>query len=298
MEEKVNFTLVGVFVLVLGAVLIGGVLWLSSGKSYGTQYDIYQTYTGESVAGLNLNAPVRYLGVDVGSVRKIALAPNNIEQVQITLAIERGTPLKVDTQAVLKTQGLTGLAYVELTGGSSEAAQLQAQNNDNYPVIKSGPSLITRLDSAITSLLTNLNKSSENINAVIDHDNQRAFKNILTNLETLSRTLATRSILIDSSLGNAARTLENAAQLSAELPQLVQRMHHSADVFDNMSNNLSRAGEDASNAFTGGALPEVRQLVTELRDLTASLRRISGELEKNPSALIYGKQAAKRGPGE
>ena len=89
MEEKLNFTLVGVFVLVLSAGLIGGVLWLSSGKSYRTQYDIYQTYTSDSVAGLNLNAPVRYRGVEVGRVRKIALAPGNVEQVQLTLAIKR-----------------------------------------------------------------------------------------------------------------------------------------------------------------------------------------------------------------
>jgi len=89
MEEKVNFAVVGIFVLVLGAALIGGVLWLSSGKSYRTSYDIYQTYTKDSVAGLNINAPVRYRGVDVGRVRNIALAPNNVEQVQLTLAIER-----------------------------------------------------------------------------------------------------------------------------------------------------------------------------------------------------------------
>lgn len=298
MEEKVNFTLVGIFVLVLGAGLVGGVLWLSSGNSYNTQYDIYRTYTSESVAGLNLNAPVRYLGVDVGRVQKIALAPNNIEQVQLTLAIEHGTPVKVDTEAVLKTQGLTGLAFIELAGGSSNAAPLRAQDKEKYPVIKSGPSLIARLDSAVTSLLTNLNKSSENINALIDEDNQRAFKHALADLEILSRTLAARSAVIDSSLNNAARTMENAARLSEELPQLAQRIHRSADIFDNMSNNLSRAGTDAGSAFTDGTLPEVRQLVTELRDLTASLRRVSGELEQNPGALLHGKPAAKRGPGE
>lgn len=298
MEEKVNFALVGVFVLVLSAGLIGGVLWLSSGKSYRAQYDIYQTYTRESVAGLNLNAPVRYLGVEVGRVRKIALAPNNVEQVQLTLAIQRGTPITVDTLAVLKTQGLTGLAFVELAGGSRDAAPLHAQNNEEYPVIKSGPSLIARLDSAVTSLLTNLNRSSENLNALMDEDNRRAFKHSLAYIETLSRTLAARSAMIDSSLSNAAHALENTARLSDELPQLAQRIQRSADAFDHMSNELSRAGARASGAFTDGALPEVRQLVTELRDLTASLRRVSGELEQNPSELLYGKPAAKRGPGE
>lgn len=290
MEEKVNFALVGVFVLVLSAGLIGGVLWLSSGKSYRTSYDIYQTYTRDSVAGLNLNAPVRYRGVQVGRVRKIALAPNNVEQVQLTLAIERGTPVKVDTLAVLQTQGLTGLAFVELTGGSRDSPALLAQNKGEYPVIKSGPSLMTRLDSAITSLLTNLNRSSENFNALMDEDNRRAVKHALADIE--------------SGLGNAARTMENTARLSDELPQLAKRIQRSADAFDQMASNLAHASASASGTldgaqqFTSETLPEVHQLVMEMRDLTNSLRRFSGELEQNPSALIYGKPAAKRGPGE
>jgi phospholipid/cholesterol/gamma-HCH transport system substrate-binding protein len=304
MEEKVNFAVVGAFVLVLSAGLIGGVLWLSSGKSYRMQYDIYQTYMNESVAGLNLNAPVRYRGVEVGRVRKIALAPNNVEQVQLTLAIERGTPVKVDTLAVLKTQGLTGIAFVELTGGSRDSPPLVAQNDAEYPVIKSGPSLMSRLDTAVTSLLANLNRSSENLNALMDEDNRRSVKHALADLEILSRTLAARSALIDSSLSNAARTMENTARLSGELPLLAQRIQRSADAFDHMTNELARAATSASGTldgaqqFTSTTLPEVHQLVVELRDLTGSLRRFSGELEKNPSALIYGKPAAKRGPGE
>ena len=247
MEEKVNFAVVGVFVLILGAALIGGVLWLSSGKAYRTTYDIYQTFMTESVAGLNLNAPVRYRGVVVGRVQKIALAPGNVEQVQVMLAIERGTPVKTDTVAMLQTQGLTGIGYVELQGGSRDSPVLQAQNGGPYPVIRSGPSLMVRLD---------------------------------------------------ASLVDAASTLKNDARMSEELPQLTQRIQRSADIFDNMSNELARAGTNASVKFTSETLPEVHQLVMELRDVTASLRRIGSQLERNPSILLYGKPAEKRGPGE
>jgi phospholipid/cholesterol/gamma-HCH transport system substrate-binding protein len=275
---------------VLSAGLIGGVLWLSSSKSYRASYEIYQTYTKESVAGLNVNAPVRYRGVEIGRVRKIELAPNNVEEVLLTLAIEHGTPVKADTLAVLKTQGLTGLVFVELTGGSRDSPRLLAQGKDEYPVIKSGPSLMVRLDSAITSLLTNLNRSSESLNALMDEGNRRAIKHALADLE--------------SSLGNTARTMENTARLSGELPQLAQRMQHSADAFDHMTSELAHAATSASGTldgaqqFTSTTLPELHQLVLELRVLTGSLRRLSGELEQNPSALLYGKPAAKRGPGE
>ncbi len=307
MEEKVNFAVVGVFVLVLSIALISGVLWLSSGESYRKVYDVYQAYMKESVSGLSLNAAVRYRGVEIGRVQQIALAPGNVEQVQLTLAIERGTPVKVDTVAILQTYGLTGLAFVELTGGTRDSPPLKAQAGEKYPVIKAGTSLMTRLDTAITALLANLNRTSDNLNALMDEDNRRAFKNTLADIKTLSHTLAARSAAIDSSLTNAARTMENTARLTGELPQLSQRIQRSADAFDRMANELSHTGASASNALanasstlddTREALPEVRQLVTELRDLTASLRRFSGELEQNPSALLYGKTASKRGPGE
>lgn len=304
MEEKINFAMVGAFVLVLSAGLIGGVLWFSSGKSYRTVYDIYLTYMKESVSGLNLNAPVRYRGVEVGRVQKIALAPGNVEQVQLTLAIERGTPVKMDTVAVLQTQGLTGLAFVELTGGGRDSPALQKQAGEEYPVIEAAPSLIRRLDFAVTSLLTNLNKTSENVNALLDADNRRAVKKTLADIETLSSTLAARSKLIDSSLADAAHAMKNTARLTDELTRLVPRVRSSADAFERMSNQLGHAGASASSAldstrrFTDETLPEIQQLVTQLRDMTGSLQRISDQLEQNPSVLLYGKPAAKRGPGE
>ena len=286
MEEKVNFALVGAFVLVLGAALIGFTLWLSSGKSYRTTYDTYQTYMQDSVAGLNLNAPVRYRGVEVGRVRKIALAPGNVEQVQLTLAIERGTPVKTDTVAVLQTQGLTGLAFVELTGGSRNSAPLQKRPGAKYPVIKAGPSLMTRLDTAVTSLLTNLNKTSENLNALLDADNRRAVKKTLADLQKLSGTLARHSGLIDSSLVDAAHAMKNTARITDELAQL------------GASGGDARSTLKNTRQFTSETLPEIQQLVTQLRSLTGSLQRISNELEQNPSMLLYGKQSAKHGPGE
>jgi phospholipid/cholesterol/gamma-HCH transport system substrate-binding protein len=308
MEAKVNFAVVGAFVLLLGAALAGGVLWFSSGKYYRKSYDTYQTYMTDSVSGLNLNAPVRYRGVEVGRVRRIALAPGNVEQVQLTLDIERGTPLKEDTVAVLQTQGLTGIAFVELTGGSRASPPLRTEAAEEYPVIKSGPSLMTRLDTSISTLLTNLNRTSENVNALMDEDNRRAVKKTLEDLEVLSRTLAARSATIDSSLANAAHAMESTARLTDQLPRLVQRVEQSAETFDRMSNELARAGAHASGMFDSAragaqefsteTLPEVHQLVMELRDLANTLRRVSGDIEKNPGILLHGKPPAKRGPGE
>lgn len=278
MESKVNFAVVGAFVLILGALLIGGVLWLSSSKSYRITYDTYLVYMDESVSGLNPDAPVRYRGVRVGGVRRIALAPGNVEQVQLTLDIEHGTPVKLDTIAILRSQGLTGITTVELSGGSRDSPPLQPSPGEKYPVIRSGPSLMLRLDSAITALLTNLNRSSENINALLDEQNRVALRHTLANLERFSGTLA-----------------------NAELPQLLKRIQHSADAFDRMANETARAGTSTANvveSVRAEALPEARQTIAELRELTASLRRFSEALERNPGMLLQGRRTAPPGPGE
>ena len=152
MEPRVNFTLVGLFVLVLIAVLGGVVLWLGEGD-YRKVYDRYYAFLDESVSGLSVNSPVKYRGVEVGRVKEIALNPDNPEQVRLTLDIARGTPLKEDTLAVLDSQGLTGLAIVNLTGGSRGSPPLAAKPDHEYPEIKSGPSLLYRLDTALSRLL-------------------------------------------------------------------------------------------------------------------------------------------------
>ena len=99
-------------------------------------YDRYYAFMRESVAGLSVNSTVKYRGVDVGRVKEIALSPENPEEVRLVLDIDRGTPIKTDTIAVLETQGLTGLATLNLTGGSRDAPPLQATEGQEYPVIK------------------------------------------------------------------------------------------------------------------------------------------------------------------
>lgn len=308
MEAKFSYAAVGVFVLILGAALVSGILWLSTGGAARAVYDTYYAYMDESVSGLNLDAPVRYRGVEVGRVRKIALAPENIEQVRLTMDIERGTPVKVDTVATLRTQGLTGIGFIELSKGLQDSPPLLPKAGERYPVIRSAPSLLVRLDAAVTALLTNVNRSSENFNALTDEGNRRAIAQAIADLAAVSRALAARSADIDSGLANAARTMENTARLAGEMSRLVERVERSADAFDRMSGSVAGTAANASSAlddvrtearrFAAGTLPEVQRLVAELRDLTGSLRRFSEQLERNPSVLLYGRPAPTRGPGE
>lgn len=167
---------------------------------------------------------------------------------------------------------------------------------------------MVRLDATLTDVVENLTRSSESLNAVLDEDNRRVFKRMLADLEVLTRTVAARSGTIDAALVNAGHTLDNTARVAAEMPRLIERVQHSAEAFERMSSEVSgdvgrarktlEAMSGDVRQFAGETLPEVRQLVTEMRELTNALRRVADEVEQNPSVLLVGRPTRKGGPGE
>ena len=303
-----NYALVGAFVLVLGAVLIGAVLWIASGGTLQKKYDQYLAIEDESVAGLNLNAPVKYNGVEVGKVSDIHLDPANPQRVRLTFAIERGTPIKVDTVAVLKTQGLTGIAYVELGGGSRDAPPLRASAQEPYPVIRTKPSLSARLENVLTSVLAKLDRTSSNIDALLSDENRAALKSALADIATVSRTIAVRKDVIDAAIVNAARTADNGARATVQLGAVVTRIGRAADAVEKMGNDVSLAGASTAKTvtavgsdaqrFAADTLPEIQRLLGELNDLSNSLRRLSEQTARDPVGLLRGRSPVPDGPGE
>ncbi len=304
METKVNYAVVGAFVLLLAASIIGGVLWISSGGAGRKDYDTYLAFFWESVSGLNLNAPVKYKGVEVGAVREIGLDPADPQRVRLVLAIERGVPIKQDTVAVLSVQGLTGIAFLDLGGGSRESPLLEADEPGGYPVIPTGPSLLRRLDTGTTALVADLSQTAQSIGELVDAETRETLQRTLRNLDTVVAVFAERSKAIDQGLTDVAATLGHGARASAELAQLVQQVSRTAAAVERAAAEVAKAGTAAQGALDGvgqlgsEALPELQRLLAEARVLTASLARVTRELERDPSALVTGRVAPEPGPGE
>jgi phospholipid/cholesterol/gamma-HCH transport system substrate-binding protein len=304
----VNYALVGAFVLVLGAALIAGVLWLASGGAFQKKYDLYRAIVEESVAGLNLNAPVKYNGVDVGKVQDIRLDPGNPDRVNLLFAIERDTPIRVDTVAVLKTQGLTGIAYVELSGGARDAPPLRATAGSAYPEIRTKPSLSARLENVLTTVLAKLDSTSASINAILSDENRAAFTSALADIAAVSRTIAARKDTLDAAITSAARTFDNGSRATAQLGPVIERIGRSAEAIQKMGNEAALASASAGKTvesvgadvkrFTAQTLPELERLLGELSVLATSLRRFSEQTERNPTGILFGRTPVREGPGE
>ena len=275
----------------------------------------------ESVSGLSNDSSVKYQGVDVGRVKEIALNPNNPEQVRLALDLVRGTPVKEDTVAVLETQGLTGITTVNLRGGSRASPLLSAKPGERYPVIKSQPSFYAQLSGSlarlttneqIPALLANLNNLTQDARSLLDAQSRADLKRTLAALAQVTQTLALhRSELADAVAQSEAAADRFAAvgkKLDEKLPELFEQASANLRGLERMTDQLGRAGAtfdstvDGSRGdiaqFTGQTLAESGLLVGELRQLTATLQKVSSDLEREPSALIFGRARPVRGPGE
>ncbi|MDG4553730.1 MAG: MlaD family protein [Candidatus Competibacter sp.] len=327
MYSKVNYALVGLFVVLLSAAAVGVAFWLTIGVQNKT-YDRYRVYFHESVAGLSLKAAVRYRGVQVGQVESIRLDPSNPDQVDVVLDIERGTPIRRGTIATLSKQGLTGVASVELSGGG-QSLPLEKQPGQGLPVIQAGPSLVARLDDAFNNIITNMDNLSRRLERLLGEDNQTALTQTLQNLSTITGAVADRSDRIRQTLDHvevfAGALAGRATQLGKALDQLTtmlqgsgdwstrlratlsdfragaQAVRRTADTFDRTSRDLSglaEVGQRELRRLGQNTVPEFNSLLVEANELVAVLRRLAELLEQNPRALVVGKPSGRPGPGE
>jgi phospholipid/cholesterol/gamma-HCH transport system substrate-binding protein len=270
MDSKVNYALIGLLVIILSILLVAVILWLSVGTEQKV-HDTYQAYIQESVSGLNRKAPVKYRGVEVGYVRDISLIPDRPNEVRVLLDIEHNVPIKQDTLVLLSTQGLTGLAYIELTGGSIKSSPPLRQPGQPYPEIKTKPSLLVRLDTTISTLLTHLEKVSEiansfftevnfdrdltgkllnnfshlsrAVNELLSEKNLVAVTNTLHYVENVTGTMANHTDNISSSLVNLEQTTSNANKMSLQLSNLLAQLETSLVTLSTTANSFNNTAK-------------------------------------------------------
>ncbi len=327
MYSKVNYALVGLFVVLFGAAAVGVSFWLTIGVENKT-YDRYRVYFHESVAGLSLKAAVRYRGVQIGQVESIRLDPANPDQVDVVLNIERGTPIRRGTIATLSKQGLTGVASVELSGGG-QSLPLEKQPGQELPVIQAGPSLVARLDDAFNNIITNVDNLSRRLERLLGDQNQTALTQTLQNLSTITSAVADRSDRIRQTLDHVevftGTLADRSGQLGKALDQLTtmlqgtgdlsarvratlsdfragaQAVRRTADTFNQTSRDLSglaEVGQRELRQLGQNTVPEFNSLLVEANELVVVLRRLAELLEQNPRALLVGKPSGRPGPGE
>ena len=314
MEVRASYLLVGTIVLALLAGLAAFSLWLVNVDT-DRELSRYQIAFEGSVTGLQQGGQVSYRGVPVGTVVDIRIDPADVEQVLVTADIDAQTPIKQDTVATLELQGVTGIAFVQLRGGTRESPPLEGEG-DEPPRIPSRRSALERVFESTPELLGRAVALTDRLSVLLDDENLEAIGGTLQNLEAFTGALARQSGEIDGLFGVATDATSEVAAVASELRQLTGETRQLIAALDQ---RLEGTGEDligtlaelrgAASAlggaasrlealvggvqeplddFAGTGLYEFTQLVGETRLLIAALTRISKEFERDPAGFLIG----------
>ena len=284
METKANYVAVGAFVLVCLAALLIALLWLG-GSQYTREFAYYRTYFSGSVTGLGDGTLVRYNGIQVGRVSKVEFDPNDPKRVIVTLQINPDLPIHSDSLASIASEGLTGGTYVEIDGGSQSAPVLAHTMFGEYPVIRSRQSTLQQLEQSAPQLLAKINHIADRLNDVLSDTNRQAFAQTLANLRNMSADFAKHSTQFDSIVKNLDTASAGLNSNLADLHTVLGSAQLTVEHVDKLSQDVDKLSGDLDNQVNGA---RIDQLMAQTREMLKSLTRLSDELEREPTRLIYG----------
>ncbi len=272
METKANYVAVGAFVLICLLGLVITLLWLA-GAQYSQEYAYFQTSFKGPVTGLGNGTTVRYNGIDVGRVTDLHFDPNDPQKVIAMLQLKPDLHIRKDSEASIESEGLTGGSYVEISGGTKTSPELTAPPGQ-IPIIKSSPSTLQQLVQSAPLLVAKLNVAADRVNDLLNESNRRTIASILTNLDTTTGALARRSGDIDTALVNLAQASKKIAPTLNDADDAVRK--------------FGKLTADADAFVTGDDLGQLGDLLRETRGLVTSLTRLSNELDRQPTKLLFG----------
>lgn len=285
MDTKAHYTLVGLCVVLLGAALLTGILWLSTGLDRPV-YHTFVIHMNQSVTGLNEQAPVKFNGVTVGYVKDMELNVNNPQDVIVTVDIKEGTPITTSTVATLVPQGVTGIVFVSLSANTPNAPLMKINDTPPYPTIPSEPSILVQLSSLLKDASTQVQGMSSSVETMLDAQNAANFKQILINLNAISQNIANNTGALNQILLDTQTAMHHTAQASQQFPALIISLNQSVA-------NLNQATSLAKQ----GMIPAV-QFMNRLDTIAGNVEAFSYDIKENPAVLIRGKQPGHAGPGE
>ena len=319
MNNKTNYTFVG-FVVVMGIVsLLAFSYWMLKPNDEAKE-KTYIIYFTESVFGLNLNAPVKFRGINVGRVSKLRINPANSEEVEVQVSILASTPIKENVVAKLTAQGITGLTYINLTLGDAKPLQKVEVDGRMYRVIPTAPSFFKHFEQSFGSMSEEMTGALLQAKRLLNDENQHEFMQLINSsasvMQKIDKTLDQATI---EHLQSSVKNIDIAtAQLTETLRSVEKTAQHTTLWEDDIAHSLAgimqsyKKIDKAMGAFqqavqrgdfnvqeiTSELVPTINTTLKELQDLIINLDRSLKELHRSPADILYKRQEIQKGPGE
>ncbi|MEM9178240.1 MAG: MlaD family protein [Pseudomonadota bacterium] len=312
METRANYALIGAFVLMAAAAVIGFALWLGSSQFNRdfSQYDVI--FPGP--VSLEEGASVRYIGIKVGEVESVRIDRRDASMVRARLRVDRSTPVKVDSTAIIDFAGITGVTFVQINAGSDSAGPLLPAPYETVPVIQAGETPLAALFNGGAEIVGQAGMTIDQLGQLLTDENITAMSQTLANVRDITSAISAEDAVLLAQAIETLASLEQAgdnltkastditsvadsvdqelASLNVELKALVEELNGATGDASEMLTESRKAVQAATVLVEGGASNTVAQTnlaAQELRVLISRLDRLTRELEQNPQGLVFGK---------
>ena len=316
MENKSHALIAGIFTVLLTIAVVVTAMWLNRDTQERTPYVLT---TSGSIAGLNVQAAVKYRGMEVGKVEAIEFDKVKPGQILVKVGILPDTPVTNATYAELGLQGLTGLAFIQLDADEKirDVKKLESKAADPLR-IAIRPSMFDRVSVSGEEMVAKAATAMTQINKLLDDGNQQILKQTLVNLQAATHKIgqltdevqpAARSIT--ALAGDGRHTLTRADDMMSNVGKLAADINKRLDAVDKIATSAEQIGQSAAQiGANAGRLTQsmstveaqtLPRLNNVLDDASRSLRTVDKVAEKigdEPASLLFGAPAAAPGPGE
>lgn len=310
METRSNHVLVGSVVLILLSLLAAFVVWLA-GLSGGRAHE-FDIFFKQSVDGLAKGSTVAFSGVPSGQVKDISIWKKDPKFVRVRIRVTADTPVRIGTIASISST-FTGTSTIQLDGAIKDAPDLECPEVSpqsacpfGVPVIPTRPGGLGALLSSAPQLLERLSGLTERLADLLSDKNMASISGILDNTNRLTKALADRSgdlgaTIVETRItirktGEAAEAftkLANSADgvlrddikpVTANLNKAIASAQHSLEQLDGLVVD-ARPGVQSLSKQT---VPEVNQLVRDLRVMAASLTSVAEKIDQGGAGSLLG----------
>ncbi|MDQ0473025.1 MlaD family protein [Labrys wisconsinensis] len=281
METRANNALIGLFTLAVIAAALGFVVWFAR-LADNTKANHYQVVFSGSISGLTVGSSVLFNGIRVGQVDSLDLMPDDPSRVVGRITVKESTPVKVDTRARMEFQGLTGGAYIQLYGGSSNAPPLEPPPDQEFATIYAERSELQNLVDGARDTVTQAAQTLTRIDEFI-RKNEGDLTATVGNVRTFTQALASNSGAITGFLqttGDAAKRIGELADslntMSGDLQALIKAVDPAK--IDRIVGNVTAASDQLKTFAQAFDAAKAQAAIANVEAFTQALADSKGQI--------------------
>ncbi len=270
MENRNSYTIVGLFVMLIGAFLGIFMWWMLTRTEANETYRSYFIHTKELPVGIKEGADVKFIGVNAGIIKKIDFIDMKNAIIEIELSIKDKLPISKDSIAKVESQGISGISFINITQGSGEIFN----ENEKKPIISLDKALLDKIGKKAEVISDQVSETIYKINMLLSNQNIDKINKILTNFETFSKKL------------NDEKLTKNIYTAIDEFIKFQKTMDNSAKKFNNFIDNLNKTQNKISARIDNGDF-NIREILNPtLSDAQTTLNEFNKALIEFESALF------------